>query len=81
MAVIYLTHPVHGAKVACLEMEAEYDVQNGWSRYNSEESNSVISDDPESAFVNKLALVVAEPDHVVEAITPVVRRGRPKLAK
>ena len=36
MAVIYLTHPVHGAKVATLDIEADLDVQNGWSRYNSE---------------------------------------------
>ena len=34
MPVIYLTHPVHGAKVATIDMEADLDVQNGWSRYN-----------------------------------------------
>jgi hypothetical protein len=34
MAAIYLTHPVHGAKVATLDIEADFDVQNGWSRYN-----------------------------------------------
>lgn len=33
MPVIYLTHPVHGAKVATMELEAEYDERNGWSRY------------------------------------------------
>jgi hypothetical protein len=37
MAVIYLTHPVHGAKVATLDLEADHDVQNGWSRYNPDE--------------------------------------------
>ena len=31
---IYLSHPVHGTKVACSDMEAEYDEQNGWERYN-----------------------------------------------
>jgi hypothetical protein len=31
---IYLMHPVHGRKVATMELEAEYDEQNGWSRYN-----------------------------------------------
>lgn len=36
MAVIYLTHPVHGAKVATIEAEAEMDEQNGWVRYNPE---------------------------------------------
>ena len=33
MPVIYLKHPVHGVKVATLEMEAEYDEQNDWDRY------------------------------------------------
>jgi hypothetical protein len=33
MAVIYLKHPVHGHKVACNDMEAEYDENNGWERY------------------------------------------------
>jgi hypothetical protein len=34
MAVIYLTHPDHGAKVATMELEAEADERNGWTRYN-----------------------------------------------
>ena len=33
MAVIYMSHPVHGAKVATMELEAELDEQNGWTRY------------------------------------------------
>jgi len=37
MAVIYLTHPVHGAKVACSDMEADFDEQQGWERYNPEQ--------------------------------------------
>lgn len=31
---IYLTHPIHGAKVATMELEAVADEENGWSRYN-----------------------------------------------
>jgi hypothetical protein len=31
---IYLSHPVHGAKVATMELEAVADEQNGWTRYN-----------------------------------------------
>ena len=31
---IYLRHAVHGTKVATLAMEAEFDEQNGWERYN-----------------------------------------------
>lgn len=34
MAVIYLQHPTHGAKVAISEMEAEYDIQNGWEEFD-----------------------------------------------
>lgn len=35
---IYLTHPVHGAKVATMELEAEMDEKNGWSRYTETDS-------------------------------------------
>ena len=34
MPIIYLQHPVHGFKIANMEMEAEFDEQNGWERYN-----------------------------------------------
>jgi len=44
MAAIYLTHPVHGAKVATMDIEADFDVQNGWSRYNFDEQ---IEQEPE----------------------------------
>ncbi|MGL4680319.1 MAG: hypothetical protein ACRCWC_13180, partial [Plesiomonas shigelloides] len=33
MPIIYLRHPVHGDKVAIAEQEAEFDEQNGWTRY------------------------------------------------
>lgn len=33
MPVIYLKHPKHGHKVACVELEAVYDESNGWTRY------------------------------------------------
>jgi len=32
--MIYLQHPVHGNKVATMELEAQFDEQHGWSRYN-----------------------------------------------
>jgi hypothetical protein len=50
MAIIYLKHPVHGAKVATLEMEAVYDEKNGWVRYNPD--TPPVSDD--AAPVNAL---------------------------
>lgn len=34
MAVIYLIHPTHGAKVATMELEALADEKCGWTRYN-----------------------------------------------
>ena len=34
MAVIYLRHPPHGAKVAISDMEVEHDRQNGWEEYD-----------------------------------------------
>lgn len=38
MPVIYLRHPKHGSKVATLDMEAAYDEQHGWERYDPNES-------------------------------------------
>lgn len=32
--IIYMKHPIHGAKVATMELEAEFDEQHGWVRYN-----------------------------------------------
>jgi hypothetical protein len=37
MATIYLSHPKHGVKIATMEMEAQYDEMNGWSRFDPEE--------------------------------------------
>jgi hypothetical protein len=47
---IYLKHPVHGAKVATLEAEAEQDEKNGWTRYNLDTPLSI----EEAAPVNCL---------------------------
>jgi hypothetical protein len=33
MPLIYLEHPDHGKKIATMEIEAENDEQNGWTRY------------------------------------------------
>ena len=32
--MIYLRHPVHGTKVANMELEAEADEKNGWLRFD-----------------------------------------------
>lgn len=34
--VIYLQHPIHGRKVATMDLEAEADEKNGWVRYTED---------------------------------------------
>ena len=46
---IILAHPVHGAKVATIDLEIEMDEQNGWTRYNPDTPS-----EPEAAPVNVL---------------------------
>jgi hypothetical protein len=48
--IIYLTHPIHGAKVATMDLEAEMDEKNGWTRYNPDTP----SEPDEAAPVNVL---------------------------
>ena len=71
MPNIYLKHPIHGAKVATMEMEAEYDEQNGWVRYNL--------DEPEPEVVQKAELPAFLQESVNE-LEP-ARRGRPRKNK
>ena len=47
--IIYLSHPVHGAKVATMDLEADADEKNGWTRYNPDTLS-----EPEAAPVNVL---------------------------
>ena len=49
MAVIYLRHPVHGDKVACLDLEAAQDEENGWVRFEPGE----VTAQPENAIVRR----------------------------
>ena len=46
MAAIVLVHPVHGAKVATSEQEADFDSLSGWSRYiaPTESTPAVVTD-------------------------------------
>ena len=50
MAVIYMKHPIHGAKVATMELEALADEENGWVRYTLDTPSEV----EEAAPVNVL---------------------------
>jgi len=60
MPLIYLEHPDHGNKVATMELEAEFDEQNGWVRYThdtpsiSEEIETVEETTEVAAPVNTL---------------------------
>ena len=45
MAVIYMKHPIHGAKIATLEAEAIYDETHGWVRYNPETPEPAADED------------------------------------
>lgn len=59
MAIIYMVHPQHGAKVAISEEEANYDEMNGWSRYNPETPQAAADVDEDgdevAAPVNEMA--------------------------
>jgi hypothetical protein len=46
--MIYLRHPKHGVKIASMEMEAQYDEMNGWSRFDPDEQ---LNDLPEQSNV------------------------------
>jgi len=54
MAVIYMVHPAHGAKVAISNEEAILDAMDGWERYDVVTS-SVVTDDDEDDIVNEMA--------------------------
>jgi len=47
MPVIHLQHPTHGTKVATLDIEADYDEQHGWTRYNPDTPSTVEEVAPE----------------------------------
>ena len=57
MSVIYMVHPVHGAKVAISEYEAEYDEMHGWERYDvsTPAAADVDEGDAEVEAVNEMA--------------------------
>ena len=66
MPNIYLKHPIHGAKVATMELEAEYDEQNGWTRYTI--------DTPTAVEVVEEKVVEPIVEDVVNTLKPKSRR-------
>jgi hypothetical protein len=53
MAVIYLKHPEHGVKVACLDLEAEADIENGWIRFDPDDDIQCIRPDMRSVETSR----------------------------
>ena len=72
--MIYLRHPKHGVKIATMEMEAQYDEQHGWARF-----------DPAGIVDDSDIPVVDEPDlpepFVEDNVLAPRRRGRPRVTK
>ena len=52
--LIYLQHPVHGHKIATMDLEAEFDEQNGWERYNPDTPSAPETAPDVAAPANKL---------------------------
>ncbi len=66
MPLIYLQHPLHGEKVATMEQEAEFDEQNGWTRYTIDTPTETVE-----VVEEQLDSVVEE---VVNTLKPKTRR-------
>ena len=62
---IYLRHPVHGSKVATMALEADFDEQNGWERYNPDTPL-----DSEAVPANELNVKRRRSRPVIEAAAP-----------
>ena len=71
MPIIYLQHPKHGTKVANMDLEADFDEQNGWERYNPDTPSA-----PEVVAPEVEAPEVAAPTNELEVKR---RRGRPPV--
>lgn len=69
MAVIYMTHPIHGAKVATMEMEAVADEENGWVRYTPE-TPSVVEEAAPEQEVKKRGRKAAKSEQVAVEEVP-----------
>jgi hypothetical protein len=51
--LIHLRHPVHGKKIATMDLEAEADEQNGWKRYDPDAPATVSIDTQVNALETK----------------------------
>ena len=71
MPIIYLEHPRHGVKVASMDLEAQQDEENGWSRIAPPGSDG-------APAVNMLA---HDPDDDTMTSEAPRRGGRPRTVK
>jgi hypothetical protein len=58
MPIIYMKHPIHGAKVATMEAEAEHDESHGWERYELDTQPALV--------VEAVEEVIAAPVNTLE---------------
>lgn len=63
MANIYLKHPIHGHKVANMNLEVEEDLKHGWEQYEPEAPIEI--EEPETPAETLPGEVPEEPAAVV----------------
>jgi hypothetical protein len=73
---VVMTHPLHGAKIAINEIEAEQDEKNGWVRYTSntpvEVASESVTDAPKRKYTRKVTdQPVEQPNEVPPFLTSV----------
>ena len=75
MPIIYLSHPVHGRKIASLDAEAENDELNGWTRYNPDtpvEAAPAESEKPKRKYTKRVTeQSIEQPNEVPDFLTSV----------
>ena len=82
MAEIYLMHHKHGIKIATMEMEAQYDEQNGWVRFDPEDLHDEVIEEVVEEAVEPSADDLPEPAVEVNVLSEAPRRrGRPRVTK
>jgi hypothetical protein len=82
MAEIYLMHHKHGVKIATMEMEAQYDEQNGWVRFDPEDLHDEVIEEVVEEAVEASAADLPEPVVEVNVLSEAPRRrGRPRVTK
>ena len=82
MAEIYLMHHKHGIKIATMEMEAQYDEQNGWVRFDPEDLHDEVIEEVVEEAVEAPAADLPEPVVEVNVLSEAPRRrGRPRVTK